>query len=480
MAADASVSLMNDYPIRFDVPPLGFDILVPNCLPSEEYLLLANATTNKIKILPKQPIDVDVSGIVRQLPDALTNACPGSNTSPLDALIAKYLDGQDTTIFVKGSDAPSSDTPAWITDLIRSVTVPLPLPGHPFGNLIRNFSMTDVHFSLPSPSAEKGTPESKPRISAIVKVLAALPKEMNFPLDVNRVRADADIFYQGKKLGYLNLNEWQDANATKVEDENAASALLVQSQVVKAPLDITDDDVFSEIVQKLLFGSKGIALSVQANVDVQTNTALGEFVVREIPAKGKVYVKPFSGGGNFSGLQPKIFDLQILNTTSRSIGLQAKLNITNPTPYSATVPHARINIANNGTLLGHATVKDLDVVTGNNTNLVAEAVWNPTEAGGEKGRETGRNLLSQYLSGGLSFDRATTVLNSSGFNTTLTLKTDESTIPFHPSLGKALSALEFLIDTPKLGPPKDDEDDEHDGPHFIKDTTVLSALIATT
>lgn len=399
MAADASVALMNSYPVRFDVPPLGFQILVPNCSPNEEYLLLADATTKKIKVLPKHLVDVDVSGVVRQLPDALTNACPGSKSSPLDSLIAKYLDGQETTVYVRGSDPPSPETPAWVTDLIRSVTVPLPLPGHPFGNLIRNFSLADVRLSLPAPEAEKGSPESKPRISAIVKAVVALPNEMNFPLDISQVRADADIFHQGSKLGRLDLHEWQDANATKIDDEYAGSALLVQSEVVKAPLDITNDDVFSKIVQKLLFGTEKVTLSVRANVDVQTSTALGEFVVREIPAQGKVFVKPFLGGGGISGLRPKVFDLQILNTTSESIALQAKINLTNPTVYSATIPHARINIANNGTILGHATVRNLDVVPGNNTNLIAEAIWDPKEAGGEKGGEVGRNLLSQYLSG---------------------------------------------------------------------------------
>ena len=213
MAADASISLANDYPVRFDVPPLSFDILVPNCAPDEEFLSLAQAETHEIQIRPKQSVDVDVSAIVRELPEALTNACPDSNSSPLDVLVANYLEGHDTTIYVRGSDVHSPGTPDWITELIHSVVVPLPLPGHPFGNLIRNFSLSDVHFSLPSPWAEEGTPESRPRVSALVKVLVALPKEMNFPLNVSQVRADADVYYHGSKLGRLDLHKWQDAIA---------------------------------------------------------------------------------------------------------------------------------------------------------------------------------------------------------------------------------------------------------------------------
>ena len=74
----------------------------------------------------------------------------------------------------------------------------------------------------------------------------------------------------------------------------------------------------------------------------------------------------------------------------------------------------------------------------------------------------------------------------SGFNTTLTLKTHENSIPSQPALGKALSILELTIDALSLTPPSPPEDGngDHDGdeeggsgPHFIKDATVLSTLI---
>jgi hypothetical protein len=292
MAADASISLFNDYPVKFTVPPLGFDILVPNCTPEQPFLLLADATTGEIHVVPKQNVNVDVGGIIRQLPDSLTTACPNSDSSPLDLLLNQYIHGDDTTVYVRGSNAPSADTPGWIVDLISGVVVPIPFPGHTFDNLIRNFSLADVHFKLPDPSADPNTPEAQPKVSAVVKALVGLPKEMNFPLDVNRVRANADVYYHRKKLGKLDLHKWQNANSTRVEGKDGEPpALLVQSVVQDAPLEITDEDVFTEVVQALVFGSKAVVLGVKADVDVQTVTALGEFVVRRIPAEGKVFVK---------------------------------------------------------------------------------------------------------------------------------------------------------------------------------------------
>jgi Protein of unknown function (DUF3712) len=472
MVAKATVSIMNQYPVRFDIPPLQFDVLIPNCLPDDDYLLLGTARTEMARILPKEYVTVKVTGIIQQLPKSLTQACPGSNSSPLDSVLRDYLKGKDTTIFIRGGSEQDPTTPGWITSLIKDNTVPLPLPGHPFDNLIRNFSLANVHFSLPDSFAEPNTPESQPKMSAIVKALVGLPKEMNFELNVDQVKADADVFYHGKKLGKLDLHKWQKARSSKVNDTGRGPELLIESEVKNAPLEITDDDVFTEIMQSLVFAGKGVVLDIKAAVDVHTATALGEFVVRDIPAAGKVLVKPLGSGG-LSGFKPQIGGLEILDTTKSSLKLQAKVNMTNPTEYSAHVPYINIHILHNDTLVGHATAQNVHVVPGNNTNVLVEALWSPLDLGGQNGSEVGRNLLSQYIS---------------GFNTTLTLKTHESTIPSQPALGRALSSLEVVIDAPKLSAPQipgdgggdDNDDGDGDGsaPRFIKDATVLSALLA--
>ena len=291
MEADVSLELSNDYPVRFNVPPLGFDILVQDCSPEQPYLRLADAITEEVQVEPKRAIDVQVGGFIQKLPENLLAVCPQTQKSPLDALLGDYIRGDETTIFVRGSNAPSGGTPDWVTEIIRSVTLPVALPGKTFEGLIRNFSLADVHFGLPDPFASPNSPEASPRISATVKVLAALPKEMNFSINVPRVRADADVFYHAKKLGHLDLNKWQKANSTRIEaHDDVPAGLAVESVVKNAPLEITDNDVFSDVVQDLVFGGKKIVLGVKAEVDVETETALGQFVVRDIPAEGKVFV----------------------------------------------------------------------------------------------------------------------------------------------------------------------------------------------
>ena len=292
MAADVSIIAYNEHPVTFTVPPLGFEILIPGCTPEGSLLLLANATTEEIQVAPKQDIVINVSGVVRQLPDTLTAECPGTHISPLDIFIGDYMHGINSTIFVRGADGPVGDAPSWISDLMKSVTVPVPVPSHPFDSSIRNFSMSDVHLSLPDPFAKPDSPEAQPQMSAIVDVLVNLPKEMNFPIEVTRIRANADVFYHDRKLGVLDMHKWQKSNSTRVEaHDDEPAGLAVRSIVKKVPLNITDEEVFSDVVQAMLFGGEKIVLGAKAKVDVETESVIGKFVIRKIPAEGKVPLK---------------------------------------------------------------------------------------------------------------------------------------------------------------------------------------------
>lgn len=292
IAAEVSLAVTNDYPLEFELPPLGFAVLVDGCQPSDPLIMLADTITHSLHIEPKTELHANVTGFIRRLPEDVTTRCSKSGQSPLDVLLADYIHGNEAKIYVRGSDSPSLDTPAWMTELISGLTVPLQVPGKTFGDLIKNFSMSDVHFSLPAFDAEPDTPAAQPKITANVQALIALPSEMKFNIDVNRVRAKADIYYKHKKLGYLDLHEWQTASSqptNKLGDGN--TDLQVESHIEKAPITITDDEVFTDVIQALMFSGKTLNMHIKADVDVDMKTALGEFVVRQIPAEGEVPVQ---------------------------------------------------------------------------------------------------------------------------------------------------------------------------------------------
>lgn len=292
MEADVSIEVENKYPIDFAVPPLGFQILVPGCRKTDPYILVADAATKDVHIRPKQDVELNVTGVVRQLPKSLLQDCPDSKQSPLDIFLGNYIRGDNNTIYVRGAESPADDTPQWVNDLMKDIIVPVPLPGRPSGHLIENFTLADTQFLLPDPFADPSRDESKPRISANVKALVALPKEMNFDLSAQRVRAEAEVFYKGEKFGTLDLRKWQQAKSTRIEGaKDGKSGLLVESKVEKAPLDITDEEAFADVIQDLIFGGKSVTMHIKADIDVEVKTALGEFKVRKIPAEGEVPVK---------------------------------------------------------------------------------------------------------------------------------------------------------------------------------------------
>ncbi len=144
--------------------------------------------------------------------------------------------------------------------------------------------------------------------------------------------------------------------------------------------------------------------------------------------------------------------IRILETTNTSISIEAMVNITNPTPYTAYISQISIHVLSNGSVVGEVRAENLDIRAGNNTNLLVGARWNPS-MGGDGGAKVGRDLLSRYLS---------------GFNTTVGLKTFRGSIPSQPLLGEALSKLNLTVNAPGLKLPGNDEEDSG---HFIRDAT---------
>ncbi|KAI8945119.1 hypothetical protein F4801DRAFT_594399 [Xylaria longipes] len=452
MLVDMSLSAFNEYPVELDIPELAFEIMVPGCADTDPFIIVAEASTGEIHVKPLSDVSANVYGVIHELPESLTQVCPHSSSSPLDMFLKQYMHGEPATLFVRGSSRPDGDTPKWIADILASVTVPVPFPGRTLGGLIRDFSLTDVHFTLPDPFADPNDPAASPKVSGNILVTASIPSEMNFSINVTNVRATADVIYKTKKMGELNLRKWQHANSTRAEGRgNDGPSLKIESRIIEAPLNITDSDVFSDVVQALLFGNKPIQLDVQALVDVKVETSLGELILKEVPAEGKIPVKPLPHG-SIGTIDPKVGSIRVVDSSPDSITLQALVNVTNPTPYTAYVPFVNVHIIANGSILGDGTVQNVDIVAGNNTNILVTAKWNPPD-GGPHSRKIGRDLISQYLS---------------GFNASITVKPHVNSIPGQRLLCKALSRFNATFTVPQLSLPGDPPGENS---HFIRDAS---------
>lgn len=292
VGVDVTITSYNEYPVQLDVPELGFEVLVPNCDAVDPFIPVAQAVTDLVRVRPHSEVAVDVHGTIKEIPESLTRACPDSTSSPLDEFIKHYLKGdKPPNVLVRGRKVPGSGTPEWIGDILSSIAVPVPFPGRSFDDLIKHFSLTDVDFQLPDPMADPGDNDAKPRVSGTMEALASLPRELNLDLNVTDIRASADVLYRGEKLGVLNVTDWERAQSTRIKEDNGDVSLLIRSRVEDVPLTITDEDVFTEVLQALLFGGRDVILDIDAKVHVKVATVLGELVLKDVPTKGKIPVK---------------------------------------------------------------------------------------------------------------------------------------------------------------------------------------------
>lgn len=62
-----------------------------------------------------------------------------------------------------------------------------------------------------------------------------------------------------------------------------------------------------------------------------------------------------------------------------------------------------------------------------------------------------------------------------GYNTTVTIKPHQGTIPALPKLGEAMSKLAFDMQVPNVPVPRSHEDTDGDGkPHFVQSAMYVS------
>jgi len=352
----------------------------------------AVATSSQIEIKPNRAIAVNVSGLVQSLPADLTTICPNTHLSPMDAFLGSYLHGEEAVVYVSGDGSNvDGNSPAWLVELLSSVMVQVPFPGHTFDNIVQSFGLSHVNIKLPGSGTNPGP---FPLLSATVEAVIALPEEMNLELNITRLKAIADVSYEHHAFGTLDIKKWILAESKRIPDEKL---LYVRGEVTDAPLNITDYGTFQKVIRKLLFpDGKGINLGIDGTADADINTALGEFIVHNIPASGNITLDAFPDLGFMPS--PKLNDIVVDSTTDQSMNLKISVSAENPTPWEVVVPYANVLISNGGFVLGNGTITSLHLVKGMNT-VVVHAAWDPLGYSGKDGVKAGEKLLGNYISG---------------------------------------------------------------------------------
>lgn len=382
--------------MKLSLPSLGFVISLAGCEPGT-LLKTAIATTPKIPVEPGKEIKADVMAMIQSLPTDLTNVCHHSQLSPMDQFLSTYLHGEEATVWVSGSGAHlGPDAPDWLVGFLETITVPVPFSGRGLDNVIDSFNLTDVKIDLPSPFADPDSPAGKTRLSATIGAQIAIPEGLNVTLDISRLRAMANVSYHEDMFGVLDVHKWIPTES-EIFDNEGRPFLRVKGKVRQAPVDVTDYDVFEELVQQILFGSKDTELGIKGDADIDLTTGLGNFVIRKIPVQGNITLSDIMPDLGMIPM-PTAKDLTVRDTTPHSMVLDIKVHAENPSPWSAVIPYANFHVFDDTFHLGNATVENVTIVPGEN-NFDVHIMWDPLGSGGPEAVEASEELIGKYISG---------------------------------------------------------------------------------
>jgi hypothetical protein len=164
-------------------------------------------------------------------------------------------------------------------------------------------------------------------------------------------------------------------------------------------------------------------------------------------------------GTSINHLNPRVVSLELKDTTETSLLVSTQMNFTNPTDYSAKIPFVDVLMFYNETALAHIVARNISIIPGHNANVSIEFLWSPLDIGGADGKQAGRSLMASV---------------ASGYNTTVTIKTYQGTIPSLPKIGQGLSAIPIDVSVPRLSDPGSPDNGDEDGNNsrFIQDSTV--------
>lgn len=392
-----SAWIQNPYSVGVNLPPLGFTAFLPGCGP-KELIATVNATTAPTIVRPLDEVQLDVSGILSSLPEAITNPCIGSNVSPMDVFIKRFLHGDKSVVYVSGDGEAHGRTPDWIAGFLNGITVPVPIQGHTLDHPIKSFSLSNVSIVLPQ-NLDPAAPEELPLVSATVKAVVEVPRGLDIPFGVSRLSAMANVSYEARHFGILDLHKWMPAESVKLPN---GEHLQVTANVIKAPLNVTDYSVFQKIVEKMLFGhGEPVALSIKATANAGITTPMGEVVVHDLPAEGDLTLKGLPGFGAMP--LPKAEDIRVAESTKTTLTLYINASARNPTPWEVYVPEANLHVLHGDIIIGDASIKDTQIKEGQNEILVS-IDWKPKLYGGNKAIAISEELVGDFVSG-LDFPR---------------------------------------------------------------------------
>jgi hypothetical protein len=311
LEVSAAVSTFYNLSVSANVPQLMWDMYLAGC-DDDEFIYVAQVENSPIQLQPYKLNEMKMYSYLQQLDPAFIQHCTGTNANhtALDQLVQKYLSGDIINLQVRGSAVQKPDTvPDWIAQILPLLHVNLPFrfdrgPDAGDQKLVREVELTNFRLIIPprnkNPFDGGRDKQPLPKLDAHIRAILQPPEELNLTKDldlaVDYARGLADLYYRTtsavrRKFAVVDIRNWLPCTTDTAEDpETGNMRYIVEFDLVGVPMNVTDESTFSEVARQILLkGSAPILL--QAQVDADVATPLGNFVFSDIHIEGETLIK---------------------------------------------------------------------------------------------------------------------------------------------------------------------------------------------
>ncbi|ANB11337.1 hypothetical protein AWJ20_4142 [Sugiyamaella lignohabitans] len=305
LGLDVITKLSTDYKFSAaaDIPSLLWELKIPGCPKpqSSPYQLASKGRTYPIHLLPQSVVGITVESNLAEIPFEILFPCDngpstnGSNfKSPLDMFIQKYISGETNLVKIEGSSQQDDSLPDWLSRIIQSVSFTIPFEGKKGSDdLIQGLEFRNFRLSFPpsQPFPPVYAPNQPPRVSATIRVHVKTPNlidiDPDMDLSVPLTKGSADLFSQGEHFAHIDIDDWIPCTT---EHDEGPNTYLVEFDIESVPVEVIDQSVFGRVMREVLIAG-GSPIRVEAVVDAEVSTPIGDLVVTDLPAQGDTVIR---------------------------------------------------------------------------------------------------------------------------------------------------------------------------------------------
>lgn len=147
----SSISMDNKFPIKVELESIDWDVSIAGC--HKELIKVGEWQSSSLSIQPDNSVELDVNGIIREIPDKLLENCD-NNITVLNKMVQNYLKGKATEINISASnnEKNQNNLPKWLLFVLNKagykLLVSLPYFEEDIISYIKSYDISSLFIEL--------------------------------------------------------------------------------------------------------------------------------------------------------------------------------------------------------------------------------------------------------------------------------------------------------------------------------------------